>query len=107
MERPVYFVSSNTHSITNLLTGFALTHQDELVQFLGLKENADLLVEWKAIREQNVPSSRENFLYYVLKKFQGTEKGQYLLEMQIECERAYGITRNYQRVGLRRGSPGD
>ena len=33
-DRPVYFISSNTHSLPNLLTGFALRHQEELQQFL-------------------------------------------------------------------------
>ena len=33
MQRPVYFVSSNTHSLANLLGGYALTRQDEIVEF--------------------------------------------------------------------------
>ena len=93
MERPVYFISSNTHSITNLVTGFALQHEDELVQFLGHKENADLLAEWKDIREHAVASNRENFLYYVLKKYQQTTEGSHLSAGQVAYEREHGITR--------------
>ena len=93
MERPVYFISSNTHSIVNLATGFALQREDELVEFLGRKDNRDLLTEWKDIREQSVPSNRENFLYYVLKKMQQTAEGSYLAAEQVAYEKAHGIKR--------------
>jgi hypothetical protein len=67
---PVYFVSSNPHSVVNLLSGFALHHKDELIEFLQKPGNEGLWREWKEIVEDRVPSSQENFLYYVLKKFQ-------------------------------------
>lgn len=70
-NRPVYFVSSNPHSIVNLLSGFALKHADQIVDFLQKPEHRDLLLEWKEIESKQVPSSRENFLYYTLKKFIG------------------------------------
>ena len=38
-ERPTYFVSSNTHSMVNMLSGFALRREEELVRFL--REYAD------------------------------------------------------------------
>ncbi|HEX7976574.1 MAG TPA: hypothetical protein VF498_19340, partial [Anaerolineales bacterium] len=37
-ERPVYFISSNTHSLLNLLTGFALQNQAERAGFLQRPE---------------------------------------------------------------------
>jgi hypothetical protein len=92
-ERPVYFVSSNVHSLVNLLTGFALQHQDILKEYLKLPRNAGLLNEWKDIQAKRVPSSGENFLYYVLKKYQATAEGQALLEQQQVYEQARGITR--------------
>jgi hypothetical protein len=33
VDRPVYFVSSNTHSLVNLLSGFMKQHEQELVDF--------------------------------------------------------------------------
>jgi hypothetical protein len=63
-------VSSNPHSVVNLLSGFALHHKDELIEFLQKPGNEGLWREWKEIVENRVPSSQENFLYYVLKKFQ-------------------------------------
>jgi hypothetical protein len=93
LERPVYFVSSNPHSGPNLLTGFALQHQPELVDYLNLDENASLLAEWMDIVSRNVPSSRENFLYYILKKFQQSPRGAHLVEEQRQFELDHGILR--------------
>lgn len=92
LERPVYFVSSNTHSLANLLSGYALQHESELVNYLSGSANGKLLEEWDAI-QNGVNSSRENFLYYVLKKFQQSEEGRYTVEEQLAAERNVGITR--------------
>ncbi|MGW8319068.1 MAG: DUF6909 family protein [Candidatus Promineifilaceae bacterium] len=69
-DHPIYFISSNTHSMTNLLSGFALQHQPRLVAFIDQEGSADLRAEYEDILERNVPSSRENFLYYALKKYE-------------------------------------
>ena len=92
LERPVYFVSSNTHSMANLLSGYALQHEDELVSFLSKSANARLLEEWTGI-QNGVKGNRENFLYYVLKKFQQSDEGRFAVEAQLQDERAAGITR--------------
>jgi hypothetical protein len=70
-ERPVYFVSSNTHSLANLWSGYALLHEKELVDFIKQDGTAAMQAECDDILQQNVPSSRENFLYYTLKKLEG------------------------------------
>ena len=93
MDRPMYFISSNTHSIVNLLTGYALRFREELLQFLERKENAALKVEWADISSGQVPSSEENFFYYVLKKFQQTHEGRYLVSGQQQAETDAGIYR--------------
>jgi len=92
VNRPVYFVSSNTHSLVNLVTGFAFQHEKELIQFLDENGDSDLKQEWQDILERNTPSSRGNFLYYVLKKYQNTEAGGHLVEEQLAYERDHGIT---------------
>ena len=61
-ERPVYFVSSNPHSIANLMTGYALKLRPELIAFLEEPDNSELLEEWEQIQDNQVPSSEENFL---------------------------------------------
>lgn len=92
-ERPIYFVSSNVHSLVNILSGFAKLNQGELVRFLERSDNIGLLNEWKDIQAGRVLSSRENFLYYVLKKYQQMPEGSALLERQLNHEQALGILR--------------
>jgi len=92
-ERPVYFVSSNPHSIVNLLSGFALEHRDTLIRYLEKSENIDLQNEWRDIQSRQVPSSQENFLYYLLKKFMQSPEGRGFQGVRREHEQACGITR--------------
>lgn len=113
-DRPVYFISSNTHSLPNLLTGFALRHQEELQQFLNRKDNGVLKAEWESITTGQVPSSLENFWYYILKKYQQTPEGRHLVSGQSAAEVETGIVRvpsehyfdvEAQRVELRKLKP--
>jgi hypothetical protein len=92
-SRPVYFVSSNTHSLINLVSGFALLHREELMRFLDRKGNEELKREWESISNGQVPSSQENFLYYVLKKYQQTSEGRALIHAQAIDETQLGILR--------------
>jgi hypothetical protein len=93
LERPVYFVSSNPHSLVNLMSGFALRHEKRLIEFINQANQTSLLEEWHDIQARNVPSSRENFLYYVLKKYLQTPEGRELAEARREEEVAHGIQR--------------
>ncbi|UCG24673.1 MAG: hypothetical protein JSW55_01340, partial [Chloroflexota bacterium] len=90
-DRPVYFVSSNTHSLTNLLSNFALSRERELVRYIDEQGSADLKTEYVDILERNVPSSRENFLYYVLKKYEAEHPG--IRRERLHQERQLGIRR--------------
>jgi hypothetical protein len=90
-ERPVYFVSSNTHSLVNLLSGFALRHSHELLAFIRAREHGGLLAEYEKIIAEQVPSSLENFLYYVQKKYQAEPDSQPLFAQRAQEERALGI----------------
>jgi len=92
-ERAVYFVSSNTHSMLNIVSGFAVQRQDQLIQFLHFPGNAGLMNEWKDIQANRVESSRENFLYYLLKKFQQSPEGRHLIREQQSHEKSLDILR--------------
>ena len=92
-RQPVYFISSNTHSIANLLSGFALLEKDRLAEFLRNEGDENLLAEWQDINREEVPSRPENFLYYILKKYQSTVKGKDLIASQADYERQFGIHR--------------
>jgi hypothetical protein len=93
LNRPVYFVSSNTHSIVNSLTGFALKNKEAIINFLDYEGNENLKEEWNQIINGNESASLENFLYYVLKKAKQTENGRYLKDLQYKDEISKGITR--------------
>ncbi len=71
-DRPVYFVSSNTHSMANLLSGFALQQEDRLVRYINESGDENMQREHADILDQNVPSNRQNFLYYAMKKYEAT-----------------------------------
>ena len=92
-KRPVYFVSSNTHSLINPLSGFALKHKTELVNYIHEAGQRDLLAELDDIQNRQVQSSPENFFYYVLKKFQAMDEGLNLIQQQREEETQLGILR--------------
>ncbi len=92
-ERPVYFVSSNPHSIVNLLSGFVREKSNELLAFLEENGNADLREEWEKIEEKRVPSSRDNFFYYIFKKYLRSPEGEAVEHEMFDFEHARGIRR--------------
>jgi hypothetical protein len=94
-SRPVYFVSSNRHSLANLWSGYALRHRETLYRFIEENGRADLLAEYEQIVADAVPSSRENFLYYAYKNYLATLGTQ-------EPEVRAGQLADEQEAGLRR-----
>ena len=93
LSRPIYFISSNTHSLTNLLSGFALQNKDEIHAFLRQDGHKQLMEEWRQIQERQIPSSEENFLYYALKKYLQGPDGKEAHIRRDEHEAACGIVR--------------
>jgi hypothetical protein len=91
--RPVYFISSNTHSVLNTLSGFPLQYANEMIQFLGEPGNTGLLNEWEDIQEGRALSSQENFFYYVFKKYIQTPLGSQLIEKKRVHDMESGIVR--------------
>jgi hypothetical protein len=96
-ERPVYFVSSNTHSLVNLFSGFALRNAEELLQFIRANNHAGLLSEYDKIVAEQVPSSLENFFYYVQKKYQAEPESASYFARRAAEEQELGV----HRVGSR------
>ncbi len=90
-ERPVYFVSSNIHSLANMLSGFALKIENTLETFLQDNVSDELRQEFGDIVNRNIPSSFENFLYYVLKKYEAVHPE--VREDRIAYENSVGIYR--------------
>jgi hypothetical protein len=92
-ERPVYFISSNIHSLLNLLGGYPLLTAPELLRFLEQPGNRGLLNEWNDIQAGRAPSNPENFLYYVFRKYQQTPEGRRSEQAQQAHERRLGLIR--------------
>jgi len=68
-DRPIYFVSSNTHSLVNLLSGAARRHQDEIVRYIEESNNLELVPELRKLRQGQSRGSWDNFLYYAARVF--------------------------------------
>jgi hypothetical protein len=92
LTRPVYFISSNTHSLANIISGFAIKKHRTLVQFLEEFDDGVLLREWVDIQAEMNASNQENFFYYVLKKFLQSSQGRDYRKAHLEHEYRCGIT---------------
>jgi hypothetical protein len=99
-QRPVYFVSSNTHSILNLLTGFARREEGAIIEYMKRGGHENLLAEYAMIQgEEGGKANLENFLYYVLKKYLA-EDGHGASQQLRADEQAIGIHRIPSRHGF-------
>ena len=90
VDRPLYFVSSNTHSIVNIATGVARQREDALVKFVEdeLPEDDILRSELEAFREGRSEGSWENFLYFVARLYfdsHGEEGREARRRSEAEC----------------------
>ena len=68
-ERPVYFVSSNTHSIVNTLSGVATRRRDQLTRFIRDTQHPEMLPELEKIESGDARTSYENLLYFAARPF--------------------------------------
>ncbi len=64
--RPVYFVSSNTHSLVNLLGGYARAIEPELAAFLEAANPENLWYHYQRSKAGGKEGEVENLLYYAL-----------------------------------------
>ena len=91
-KRPIYFVSSNTHSLANLLSGFSLTKRAELLNFIQ-EDEPSLQAEWEELQQEANKASQENFFYYAMRKYLSAHPESSLAAEQIAFEEDRGITR--------------
>ena len=69
-DRPMYLVSSNTHSLVNIATGVAREREQSLIDFVESLPEGDILrEELAAFREERSDGSWENFLYFVARLY--------------------------------------
>jgi hypothetical protein len=76
--RPVYFVSSNTHSLVNLLGGYARAVEPDLAAFLQEVNPENLWHHYQRVKAGQNGGDLDNLLYYTLSKYlrHGTDKEQ-------------------------------
>jgi hypothetical protein len=100
-ERPVYFVSSNTHSIVNIVTSVSRDLEAELIPFVESMDPSDILhQELVAFREGRAEGSWENFLYFVARIYFASRGAQGHAERR-KGEQAGGVTHMPSQTALR------
>jgi hypothetical protein len=91
-DRPLYFISSNLHSVTNLLTGIPRAHEEEVVRWVERDGPDYLREELTRFREGRTEGAWENFLYFCARS---------ALQPRPEEERAAGVTHMSSQTALR------
>jgi hypothetical protein len=98
-DRPMYFVSSNPHSLVNLVSGTARRREAEVTAWVETDGPDDLRVELAAFRDGRTDGSWENFLYFSARDYFEAQPA--MKEARSEEERAVGITHISSRAALR------
>jgi hypothetical protein len=62
-DAPIYFVSSNSHSLVNVMTAVAREFENEIVDWVG-KHHPELDEERRKLEAGHIRASRHNWLYY-------------------------------------------
>ncbi|MBV8822162.1 MAG: hypothetical protein JO123_05175 [Ktedonobacteraceae bacterium] len=99
-NRQLYFVSSNTHSLVNLLSGFVPRHEEQLTAFALSGHDPYLAEECRKLRQGEVTSNWQNFLYFVAREWMRTAAGKELLQQRTQEENEDGIWYVGARHGL-------
>jgi hypothetical protein len=100
IEHPVYFVSSNTHSLHNLISGSLLKHEAALTDFALHGPNAYLADECRKLQLGEVPGNWQNFLYFAAREWMRTPEGKEFARHRLQEEQARGIWYVGARHGL-------
>ncbi|MFO7727972.1 MAG: hypothetical protein R6X11_06555 [Desulfonatronovibrio sp.] len=109
--RPLYLVSSNTHSLANLITGFARTHETELLTFLERENQEDLWRVWQDC-QRDPEQNPADLLYYGLRLYEERYPSQ--VSARLIREESMGFHRHapvqyphleVQRIALSRLDP--
>jgi hypothetical protein len=67
--RPIYFVSSNTHSLANLVSGYTQTMEKDLAAFLEKVNPENLRHHYRRLKAEGNQGELQDLLYYALSKY--------------------------------------
>jgi hypothetical protein len=99
-DHPVYFVSSNTHSLLNLLSGSLLKREDELVDYALKGPDPYLRAECLKLQQGTVPGSWQNFLYFAAREWMRSPAGKEFARKRSSKEQEHGTWYIGARHGL-------
>jgi hypothetical protein len=101
-DRPLYFTSSNTHSLVNLVTGTARRREAEIVAWLETDGPEDLRAELEKLREGRAQGPWENFLYFCARPFfEAHPEQSRVWEKRRAEEQAVGVSHLSSQTALR------
>jgi hypothetical protein len=101
-DRPVYFVSSNTHSLVNLVTSTARSREAEIIAHVEAHGPDYLREELERFREGRAEGFWENFLYYSAPLYYGSQPEESAAwKDRAADERAVGVSHISSRTALR------
>ena len=90
-ESPVYFVSSNSHSLVNVLSGTAGDFESEILEWTR-NNDPDLEEERQKLELGHSRASRQNWLYFGARQiFDQHQDRERLRKRRVEIETARGI----------------
>src|SRR6266508_3256950 len=97
-DAPIYFVSSNAHSLINVLTGVARRIEKEIVDWIATSDS-ELEEERRKLEAGHSRASRQNWLYYGARQvFDASPHRERLRKWRAELEAANGV-RHIPAVG--------
>lgn len=99
-ERPVYFVSSNTHSLLNLMSGSLLKRGPEITHFALSGADPYVAEECRKLQDGIVPGNWQNFLYFTARQWLKTPAGRAFANTRAQEEQERGIWYINARHGL-------
>src|SRR6202521_630217 len=90
-DAPIYFVSSNSHSLVNVLTGVARQFENEIVDWVG-RQHPELDEERRRLEAGHIRASRDNWLYYGARQvFDQHPDSERMRRLRAEMEAANGV----------------
>ena len=101
---PVYFVSSNLHSLVNVLSGVARQLEGEITGFVR-EHDAELFSELSHIEAGEISASRDNWLYFAARVlFDSHPKKSEYSRLRTKLEKEGGIRHIKARAGVAESS---
>lgn len=89
--RPVYFISSNTHSIVNVLSGVADRRREQLTSYIQSTRHPELLPALEMHEESKTRASIDNLLYFTARHYFADPTSESDKQRRNEEERERGI----------------